>query len=200
MTEDATFWFDPICPFTWRTSRWLLAVTTARGLSIDWRPMSLAILNQGKPVPEQFAEVLKASIRPQRLLYATGVRHGPQATGSLYTAIGNRFHVAHRQLDTELLVEAIAEAGLPPELLEAADDTDLDAAVRDSHQAGQARVGTESGSPILALGDGPGFFGPVVVPVPEGEAAEKLFDAVRLLTAVPQFSELKTARASLEDS
>jgi 2-hydroxychromene-2-carboxylate isomerase len=200
VTQDATFWFDPICPFTWRTSRWLLAVTSARGLSVDWRLMSLGILNEGKEIPPQFVEGLKASARAQRLLYATGERHGAQALASLYTAIGNRVHGAHREMSTEVLAEAIAEAGLPADLVAAADDAGLDAPVRDSHEAGQARVGTESGSPILALGEGPGFFGPVVVPVPEGEAAEKLFDAVRLLTAVPEFSELKTARASFEDS
>jgi hypothetical protein len=123
---------------------------------------------------------------------------------TLYTEFGTRRHPLApsggsargdgRDLDKDLLAEAIAAAGLPADLLEAAEDDTLDAAIRDSHAAGQARVGTESGSPILAIGDGPGFFGPVVVPVPEGESAEKLFDAVRLLAAVPEFSELKRSR------
>jgi 2-hydroxychromene-2-carboxylate isomerase len=196
MSDDVTFWFDPACPFTWRTSRWLLGVTAARGHSIDWRPMSLAILNEGKDIPEQYREPMARAVRAQRLLLATGQQHGRDKLAALYTAIGDRVHWQGRPMDTDVLTEALAEAGLPADLLTAADDAALDPAVRESHQAGQARVGTESGSPVLALGDGPGFFGPVVVPVPEGEAAEKLYDALRLLSSVPEFSELKRSRNS----
>lgn len=196
MSDDVTFWFDPVCPFTWRTSRWLAGVTGTRGQSISWRLMSLATLNEGKDIPEQYREGMVQSVRAQRLLYATGEQHGQDALARLYTEIGERVHWKGRPLGTDVLTEALDAAGLPADLLAAADDTSLDAALRASHDAGQARVGTESGSPIVALGDGPGFFGPVVVPVPEGESAEKLYDALRLLSAVPEFSELKRARAS----
>ncbi len=196
MSDDVTFWFDPACPFTWRTSRWLLGVTAARGHSIDWRVMSLAVLNEGKEIPEQYREPMKQSVRAQRLLYAAGQRHGPDALASLYTQIGERVHGQGRSLGTDVFTEAVAAAGLPAELMEAADDASLDPAVRESHDAGQARVGTESGSPILAIGDGPGFFGPVVVPIPRGESAEKLYDALRLVSSVPEFAELKTSRNS----
>jgi 2-hydroxychromene-2-carboxylate isomerase len=194
MSDDVTFWFDPVCPFTWRTSRWLRGVVAARNLTIGWRLMSLAILNEGKEIPEQYRAGMAASRRAGRLLTATGAKCGSDAVDRLYTEIGVRLHEQRRSLDDELLTEALATAGLPADLLASADDTGLDQAIRDSHQAGQARVGTESGSPVLAVGDGPGFFGPVVVPIPEGEAAEKLFDAVRLLSAVPEFSELKRSR------
>jgi hypothetical protein len=208
MTSDVTFFFDPFCPFTWRTSRWVRSMADKRGLTVQWRLLSLAILNEGKEIPEQRREGLARGWRASRLLAAADQRHGQDAMARLYTEIGTRVHgyvgpgpldghpTGPRLLDTELLVEALAAADLPAELIEAADDATLDGAIRDSHAAGQARVGTESGSPVVAFGDGPGFFGPVVVPVPDGESAEKLFDAVRLLSAVPEFSELKRSRNS----
>jgi hypothetical protein len=197
MSDDVTFWFDPACPFTWRTSRWLVGVTGARGHRIGWRLMSLAILNEGKEIPEQYRDAMARSVRGLRLVHAAGQRYGQDALARLYTEIGDRVHWQGRPMDSDVLAESVAAAGLPAELVGAADDASLDAAVRESHDAGQARVGTVSGSPILALGDGPGYFGPVVVPVPEGESAERLYDALRLLSAVPEFSELKRARASL---
>lgn len=185
MSEDVVFWFDPICPYTWRTSRWLVSVTAPRNLTVGWRPMSLALLH----------DIAGDALRPTRVLVAVRDKHGAEAVGALYTELGTLVHEQHREFDDAVLGEALAAAGLPAELAAAAGDGSLDQAVRDSHAEGQDRVGTESGSPILALGDGPGFFGPVVVPVPTGEAAEKLFDAVRLLSAVPEFSELKRVRA-----
>ena len=208
MSSDVTFWFDPVCPFTWRTSRWIRSMAGKRGLTVEWRLLSLATLNEGKDIPEQYRDGMARGWRAARLLAATDQRHGQEAMANLYTEIGTRIHgyvgpgpldgppTGQRVLDTEVLSESLAAAGLPTELIEAADDTGLDDAVRNSHAAGQARVGTESGSPIVAFGDGPGFFGPVVVPVPEGESAEKLFDAVRLLSAVPEFSEIKRSRNS----
>lgn len=195
MAHDVTFFFDPTCPFTWRTSRWLRGVTQPRGHTIDWRLMSLKMLNEGKDLPEQWRDSLARSIRAVRVLHATLDRHGGDALDRLYTEFGTRLHYEHADLDDALIATALQAAGLPGELAGAADDEGLDEAIRTSHEEGQARVGQESGSPILAIGDGPGFFGPVVVPPPEGEAAEKLYDAVRLLSAVPEFSELKRARA-----
>ncbi|GAA5183187.1 DsbA family protein [Rugosimonospora acidiphila] len=194
MTADVTFWFDPICPFTWRTSRWVKEVTQKRNLVVSWRLMSLATLNAGKDVPEEYREPMARGARASRLIVAAGQRSGEPAVERLYTEIGTRVHWDGRELSTELLQESLEAAGLPAELLEVVDDPSLDQAIRDSHAEGQTRVGTESGSPIIAIGEGPGFFGPVVSPVPEGEAAEKLFDAVRLLAAVPEFSELKRSR------
>jgi hypothetical protein len=208
MSSDLTFFFDPICPFTWRTSRWVRSMADKRELTIEWRLLSLATLNEGKEIPEQYRDGMVRGWRASRLLTAADHRHGQDAMARLYTEIGTRVHgyVGPGSLDghptqphlitTELLEEALAAADLPAGLIEATEDTSLDNAIRDSHAAGQARVGTESGSPIVAFGEGPGFFGPVVVPVPDGESAEKLFDAVRLLSAVPEFSEIKRSRNS----
>lgn len=187
-------WFDAGCPFTWRTSRWLRAVASRRGATVDWRIMSLAILNEGKEIPEQFRALLGWSLGTQRLLLATREKHGSDAVDRLYTAIGTRRHDQGADPDRSLLVDSLAEAGLPADLIDAADDEGLTEALRASHKEGQERVGAESGSPIVALGDGPGFFGPVVVPIPEGEAGDRLFDALALLSTVPEFSELKRSR------
>jgi|SRR5215475_10698723 len=196
MADDVTFYFDPICPFTWRTSRWLREVTSRRGHTIGWQLMSLKMLNEGRELPEAFRDRIAFSIRPVRVLSATLDRHGADGLDRLYTEFGTRLHEGGADLNDDLLVTAIAAAELPADLIKAADDESLDESIRASHNAGQTRVGQESGSPITAIGDQPGFFGPVVVPVPTGEAAEKLYDAVRLVSAVPEFSELKRARAS----
>jgi len=199
MAEATTvdFWFDPGCPFTWRTSRWLDDVAQRRGLRIDWRLMSLAILNEGKDIPEPY-RTMNALGRSAGLVFqAVRDEYGPQALARLYTEYGRRRHDAGADLGPQLVREALAAAGLPEELVSAGDDDSRLPALAASHAAGQDRVGQESGSPITAIGSGPGFFGPVVVPVPEGDDALRLFDAVALLAQVPAFSELKRSRAPL---
>ncbi len=196
MADDVTFFFDPICPFTWRTSRWLREVTQPRGHTIGWRLMSLAVLNEGKEIPEQYRARMGFSTRVLRVFSETLRQHGGDGLDRLYTEFGNRVHYGDSAPEDATLVAALDAAGLPAELIAAADDASIDAAIRVTHDEGQARVGQESGSPIVAIGDGPGYFGPVVVPPPTGEAAEKLYDIVRLASGVPEFSELKRARAS----
>lgn len=189
------FWFDPGCPFTWRTSRWITDVGQRRGIAVSWHLMSLAILNEGQEVPERYRARIAAGQEALRLL-AAAERVKPEAAADLYTAIGRRRHDEGQEFDTATFVDALAEVGLPAELAEARSDAGYDDGIKASHVAGQARVGTDSGSPVIAVGDGPGFFGPVVVPVPTGEEALKLFDAIVLLSGVPAFSELKRARAA----
>jgi 2-hydroxychromene-2-carboxylate isomerase len=191
------FWFDPGCPFTWTTSRWATEAAAARGGTIRWLVMSLAVLNEGKPIPEQYKEPMARSWRPIRVLAAAAAQHGDDAVGRLYAAIGRRVHDDKRQVDDDLLTEALEESGLPQQLLAAADDTALDAAVRDSHRRGQESVGAESGSPITAFDGGPAFFGPVVSPAPTGSEAVDLWDAMVAISRVPSLSELKRARQPL---
>ncbi|TMM35749.1 MAG: disulfide bond formation protein DsbA [Actinobacteria bacterium] len=195
--DDVTFWFDPSCPYTWRTSRWLLAVTGARNLIIDWRLMSLAVLNEDKPVSPRLRTIQEGGRRAGRVLTAADEKYDTDAVERLYTEIGVRVHEQGRDIDERVLTEALAAAGLRTDLYFSVEDDQMDEYLVESHYEGQDRVGTEAGSPIIAFGDGPGYFGPIVVPIPEGEAAEKLFDAVRLLSAVPEFSELKRGRNRL---
>ncbi len=197
MTTTARFWFDPTCPFTWATSCWLRETAPAQDAQVDWRVMSLAVLNDGKEVPEQYREGMALSWRPLRLLAATARTEDAAAVGALYAAIGTRIHEQGRKVDDALLAEALQEAGLPADRLAAADDTAYDEDVRASHAEAQERVGTESGSPVLAIGDGPAWFGPVVAPVPTGQAATDLWQGLVALSSVGQFSELKRGRQPL---
>ncbi|MEV7966966.1 DsbA family protein [Sphaerisporangium sp. NPDC088356] len=192
-----TLWFDPICPFTWRTSRWVRDVATRRGESVNWRFMSLAILNEGKDIPERLHTAHQKSLAALRVLAAAEERFGQPAVDRLYTAIGHRVHDLDDDLTPDTLAAALADAGLPSDLLRAADDAAFDMLISESHHLGQSRVGTESGSPVTAIDDGPGFFGPVVASVPPADEADRLIDAMRLLSTVPVFSELKRERAPL---
>jgi len=189
-----TFYFDPMCPFTWRTSRWVKDVAGRTGEAVAWKFLSLAVLNEGKDIPDQYRSAHAFGRKAHRVLAAADQKYGQDAVDRLYSALGRLLHYEDAGRDTYTLAAAIAEATLPVELIEAAEDKSLDAVVRASHDEAQARVGTETGSPVTAVDDGPGFFGPVVVPVPEGADADRLFEALRLLSAVPQFSELKRDR------
>jgi 2-hydroxychromene-2-carboxylate isomerase len=187
--------FDPSCPFTWRTSRWLHEVAGTGAAEVTWRLMSLSILNEGNEVPEQYREGMAQGARALRALAAADQAGGSDAVGRLYTALGVRRHERGAALTDDVIAEAVAEAGLPDEVATAVADDRLDARVRQSHEQAQAAVGQESGSPVLRIGS-VGWFGPVVVPPPTGEQALRLFEALRLLAEVPGFSELKTKRAS----
>ncbi|GGL04313.1 hypothetical protein Sme01_66220 [Sphaerisporangium melleum] len=192
-----TLWFDPICPFTWRTSRLVRDVATRRGESVTWRFMSLAILNEGKDIPERLHKAHQKSRAALRVLAAAEERFGQPAVDRLYTALGHRVHVLDEDLTPDTLAVALDEAGLPSDLLLAAEDAAFDVPVGESHRLGQSRVGTESGSPVTAIDDGPGFFGPVVASVPPADEADRLIEAMRLLSTVPVFSEVKRERAPL---
>lgn len=187
------FFFDPACEFTWRTSRWLTHVEDGGAATVTWRLMSLGVLNEGREVPDQFREPMRQGGRALRALAAAGEHGGSDAVARLYTALGTRRHEKDEAYDDATIAAAVAEAGLPESVAAAVDDPDRDAAVRADHHAAQAAVGDTAGSPVTALA-GRGFFGPVVVPVPMGEQALTLFEAVRLAASVPGFSELKTRR------
>ena len=193
----AHFWFDPTCPFTWATSCWLRDTAPTQGAHVRWRLMSLAVLHEGDEVPEQRRAAMALSWRPLRLLAATARTAGDDAVGALFAALGTRMHEQRRPVDDALLAESLQEAGLPADLLAAADDDAYDEDVRASHAQAQQRVGTDSGSPVLALDDGPAWFGPVVAPVPTGQAATDLWLGLASLSRVAQFSELKRGRAPL---
>ena len=197
MTTTAHFWFDPGCPFTWATSRWLADTAPAQGAQVEWHLMSLAVLNDGQPVPDEVRSRTALSWRALRVLAAADRKDGSPAVGALFAALGARLHEQQRTVDDALLTESLQEAGLPADLLAAADDASYDDDVRASHAQAQERVGTESGSPVLAIGEGPAWFGPVLAPVPTGQAATDLWQGLVALSKVEQFSELKRSRLPL---
>ncbi|GAA4598824.1 2-hydroxychromene-2-carboxylate isomerase [Actinoplanes octamycinicus] len=201
MTERATvdMWFDPICPWAWMTSRWLLEVEKVRDLDVRFHVMSLSVLNEGRDLPEQYRDLMSKGWGPVRVCIAAAETAGPEALRDLYTAFGTRIHLQKYELDEKLYREALTEVGLDPELAAAADTDRYDEALRTSHNAGMKPVGTDVGTPVIhAPGPNPdekiAFFGPVVTPAPKGEAAGKLWDGVLLVAGTPGFYEIKRSR------
>jgi hypothetical protein len=192
-TTTADFWFDPLCPWAWITSRWILEVATVRPVEPRFHVMSLAVLNEGRELSERYVELMARAWGPVRVCTAAEADHGPEVLGPLYTALGTRAHPGGRQLDREVISEALGEVDLPTGLANAADSDAWDDRLRASHHDGMDRVGLDVGTPVICV-DGVSFFGPVVTPAPRGEAAGRLWDGVLLVASTPGFYEIKRSR------
>lgn len=186
------FWFDPICPWAWMTSRWMVAVAAQREIDLHWHIMSLAVLNEGRDLPADYRALMDRARGPARVVNAARQRHGQEVVGDLYTALGTRIHPGGQDFP-EAISGALAELGLPAQLAAIADSDELDESLRASHQEGIALVGEDVGTPIVAI-NGVGYFGPVLTPAPTGEEALRLFDGLVLVTSVPGMYELKRTR------
>ncbi|MEN8650422.1 DsbA family protein [Streptomyces sp. 21So2-11] len=196
----ADFWFDPLCPWAWMTSRWILEVEKVRDIEVRWHVMSLAVLNEDRldELPEQYREGMKQAWGPVRVVIAAQQKHGDDVVGPLYTALGTRIHNQGEGITPEGILAALAEVGLPASLAEYADTDTYDKELRASHQEGIDKVGQEVGTPVIAVpgpdGDEVAFFGPVVTPAPKGEAAARLWDGTLLVAGTPGFYEIKRTR------
>ncbi|MFI7074220.1 mycothiol-dependent nitroreductase Rv2466c family protein [Micromonospora sediminicola] len=175
------FWFDPLCPWAWITSRWLLEVEQVRPVRAEWRIMSLAYLNliqrDGKGLSEDYLDLMTKAWGPVRVCAAAADHSGPGILGPLYTAIGTRLHNQKRRDDPTVIPEALSEAGLPISVASAATSTEFDQLIIDSHNEAFDEIGIDVGTPVLRIA-GTALFGPVITPAPRDEAAGRLWDGL----------------------
>jgi hypothetical protein len=186
------FWLDPQCPWAWITSRWLLEVEKVRPITPRWHIMSLSLLNKDRELSEDYRKSMDRAWGPVRVCMAAMKEKGDEILLPLYTAIGTLVHSEGRR-EPEVLGEALEAVGLPAGLLEAAQSTEYDEAIAKSHEEGIGLVGEDVGTPIISVG-GASIFGPVVTPIPRGEAAGLLWDGVLLVINTDGFFELKKSR------
>lgn len=189
------FWFDPLCPWAWMTSRWMLEVEKVRPVRTVFHVMSLSVLNSGKDdLPEKYREMMDRGWAGVRVALAVDEKYGKDKLREYYTAVGTRIHPGGEDGSQRPVIEAaLAEVGLPAELADAADTDANDAALKRSHHEGMDPVGDEVGTPVLHI-NGMALFGPVISPAPKGEQAGRLFDGFSLLTEYDGFFEAKRTR------
>jgi len=202
---DINFYFDPICPFAWMTSKWVRIVQAQRDYTVDWRFIALRLVNShidyDKHFPEGYDAQHTAGLRLLRVAAAARAAHGRDAVGRLYAAYGARiFDTAPDagrepgwQGTPEVASAALAEAGLPTTLAEALDDTSWDMELQAETDEALSLTGKDVGTPILHFEppEGVAFFGPVISRLPDEEGAAVLWDHVVGLARFPGFAELK---------
>jgi hypothetical protein len=197
MTDKVSveMWFDPICPWAWLTSRWLMEVEQVRDVEVTWSVMSLAVLNEGREMSPEYVARMERAWGPVRVIVGAARDHGPKVVKPLFDAMGTRIHLGGEQDYLQVIAAALEEVGLPADLLRYAASGEVDDEVRASHDRAIALVGEEVGTPVVAMA-GSAFFGPVVTPAPRGEAAGRLWDGWVLMTSTPGFFELKRTRTA----
>lgn len=188
---EVEFWFDSSCPWCWMTSRWVSEVAEVRGFAVTWRPISLAVINEGRD--DRHAELHQQGHRLGRVIEAARLSAGPEIVGPLYTEFGTRRHPGGRDDFDAIIAESLAALGLDPALAAAADSEESDAQLRANTTHALKIAGPDVGVPIISI-DGVAFFGPVVTPAPTGEQALKLWDGIHAAASVPGFYELKRGR------
>ncbi|MDR6508784.1 disulfide bond formation protein DsbA [Arthrobacter oryzae] len=191
--SKADFWFDPLCPFAWITSRWVGEVEEVRNIDTEWHVMSLAVLNEGRELDPGYREMMDKAWGPVRVIIAAREQHGDQVIKPLYDAMGSLIHNAGEKDFGVVISKALAECGLPAGLAAEASSDAFDEQLRASHEEGISLVGQDVGTPVVAF-NGTAFFGPVLTRIPRGEEAGRLWDAAVTLAEYPHFFEIKRSR------
>jgi 2-hydroxychromene-2-carboxylate isomerase len=189
----AEFWFDPLCPWAWMTSRWMTEVEKVRPVDVTWSVMSLSVLNEGRDLPEDYRELMDRGWGPVRVITAAAREYGDKVVKPLYDAMGTRIHVQDNKDFDAVVAEALDEVGIDRALARFAGSGEVDDLLRAGHQRAIDLVGDDVGTPVVAV-NGIAFFGPVVSPAPKGEAAGRLWDGCVLVAGTPGFFELKRSR------
>ena len=192
--SSAEFWFDPLCPWAWMTSRWMMEVEQVRPVDVTWSVMSLSVLNEGRDLPESYRAMMDRGWGPVRVIIAAAREHGDKVIKPLYDAMGTRIHLGGEKDYAKVIVPG-AGGGRPAAASSPTSPTPTshDAELRASHQRAIDLVGDDVGTPVIAV-NGEAFFGPVVSPAPKGEAAGRLWDGCVLVAGTPGFFELKRSR------
>jgi hypothetical protein len=212
-TDRVDFWFDPICPYCWITSRWMVEVERIRPVTVHWWVMSLGVLNTRTPVDPEVRPILELSKGPARVMAATAAGHGPEVLGPLYSALGERLHGVDGLLSqirvglrdgrevwdaalrrsTLVIADTLADLGLPRELSGAAELPRWDEELTASHARVPVGDATPEliGVPTIAVDGRPGYFGPVLAEIPDPASAGRIWDAFRILATEDSFFELK---------
>lgn len=202
---DLEFFFDPICPWAWITSRFTVEVARQRGLDVEWRLICLRIVNEERDYEHEFppgyVNAHTGGMRMLRVAAAARQVGGNDAVGRLYTELGTRLHdhgrsrLEVREGDFSVIDESIVAAGLDPKLAAAADDAGHDAFLRAETDAALARTGRDVGTPIITFDPGTpheaSVFGPVIARIPRGDDALRVWAAMETLVRTPGFAELK---------
>lgn len=201
---DLDFFFDPVCPWAWITSRWVVEVQSLRHYDVSWKFISLKFVNEDKldydKLPAGYREVHAAGTAGLRVAARARAEQGNEAVGKVYTALGMSLH--NRQEREKFVADIrghiaslLVDAGLPSEWAESHTDESFDALIRQETDLALERTGKDVGTPIITFHPGQpneaSFFGPVIANIPRGEAAVKLWDAVEVVATTSGMAELK---------
>jgi predicted DsbA family dithiol-disulfide isomerase len=188
--DTVDFYWDPVCPWCWITSRWMIDVSRQKQIQVNWKLFSLKKINEGRKIPEHFSILHEMGLKALRVAAAVSKSYGNDGLAKLYTAMGTRYHHDDEDIDDPAVLDEILKTcGYPTRLKDAAEDKNYDDRIAADMDQAIAKVGKDVGVPLIVLdgGKGPGFFGPVCSPAPTGRAAVELWDAIIIAGRTPGF-------------